>query len=70
MTEVSNLYMERLGELGAVKSKHTTRLREALVDAIPDLVAVQNKKSGKWDLCFDETLTEAVLDLKKHETAG
>ena len=24
MTEVSNLYMERLGELGVVKSKHTT----------------------------------------------
>lgn len=70
MSEITNLYMERLQELGVDRSKHTTRLREALVEAIPDLMAVQNKKSGKWELGFDESISEAIMEMKKHETAG
>ena len=64
MTEIKRLYIKRLCELGVAKSEHTICLREALAGAIPDLMAVRNK-FGKWSLGLDESIFEAMKNMKR-----
>ena len=68
MTDVRQMYERRLTELGILTTTHTTRLRKSLVEAIPDLECIQNK-NGKWDLLFNESLADAVVELKRRDTA-
>ena len=58
-----------MNKLGIQVSVYTTRLRQSLVNAIPDIQEVKNN-SRCWDLLFNESLTEAVFELKRHETAS
>ena len=68
MTEVCKMYHERMKDLGIFISVHTTRLRQKLLQSIPDLEAVKNK-ARHWDLLFNESLAAAVVELKRQESA-
>lgn len=62
MSELCNLYSSRLVSLGLDCYVHSTRLRESLLSAIPDLREVKRGIGKTVDLTFEKNLT-AALDL-------
>ena len=70
MSKIRTLYDKRLAELGIAKDgdvTNTTRLRETIVAAIPDLECVQNPRSRSWDLIFNADLSIAVSEMRKQD---
>ena len=55
---ISGLYL-----LVILTVSHTTRLRQDIVNTIPDIKEIQ-RSSGCWDLVFDEDLSQAVQEMK------
>ena len=70
MSKIRTLYDKRLAELAIAEEgdvTHTTRLRETIVAAIPDLECVQNPRSRSWDLIFNADLSIAVSEMRKQD---
>ena len=49
------------------EKSHSTRIRETVLDAIPDLECVQNIKTMSWELVFDNDLIIIVYEMSKHD---
>ena len=68
MSVITNLYSKRLKQLGVEYKVHTTRLRQDICAAIPDLVAVQ-RKNATYELVYDEDLALAVSQMKSTKSS-
>ena len=60
--EVVNLYSLRLLSIGVNKYVHTTRLRQKVIAAVPDLVEVKCP-SNRTELAFDDDISPALQEL-------
>ncbi|KAK3741023.1 hypothetical protein RRG08_005713 [Elysia crispata] len=67
MPELCKLYYSRLVSLGVEEHVHTTRLRESLLAAIPDLKEVRNERNNIVQLAFDCDRSKALLQLSNHD---
>ena len=69
MGELHNLYMSRLTSLGFTDFHvHRTRFRQDILAFIPDLVEVKDKRTGHYDLVFDDDLAAAIAEYNANTT--
>ena len=62
MADLVNLYSSRLISLGLdIPRQHSTRLRQSLLRAIPDLKEVQCVVNNRMDLAFDADISMALM---------
>ena len=64
MSKMVMAYEKRLKSLGVVHIVHTSRLRQQLLDCIPDLTAIQ-ANDRTWDIMFNEDLSHVINEVKK-----
>lgn len=67
MPELCKLYYSHLVSLGVQEQVHTTRLRESLLAAIPDIKEVRNERDNIVQLAFDCDISKALLQLSNHD---
>ncbi|KAK3758981.1 hypothetical protein RRG08_005607 [Elysia crispata] len=67
MPELCKLYYSRLVSLGVEEHVHTTRLRESLLAAIPDLKEVRNERNNIVQPAFGCDISKALLQLSNHD---
>ena len=68
MPELCKLYYFRLVSLGVLEHVHTTRLRESLLAAIPDLKEFRSERNNIVQLAFACDISKALLQLSKHDS--
>ena len=69
MGELHNLYMSRLTSLGVADFHgHRTRFRKDILSVVPDLVEVKDKRTGHYDLVFDDNLSVAIAEYNTNTT--
>ena len=64
MSKVVAAHEKRLKSLNVQLVVHTSRLRQQLLDHIPDLTAIQ-ASDRSWDLMFNEDLSQVIAEVKK-----
>jgi hypothetical protein len=62
MATIASLYSARLVSLGMDGYAHTTRLRNKVIAAVPDLIEVKGA-SSRTDLAFDEDISKAMQEM-------
>ena len=67
MPHLCQLYTRRLEDLGVVNpTVHSTRLREKIFRAVPELVPTFDRK--KYDLMFDKDMGEGITKACTHDS--
>ena len=61
--DIVNLYSSRLLSLGVNEYVHTTRLRQQVIAAVPDLVEVKCPWN-RTELAFDDDISQALQELQ------
>ena len=67
MADIATLYSDRLVSLGVDGYVHTTRLRNQVTTAMPDIIAVKTP-SERIDLAFDEDVSHALQEMESCES--
>lgn len=70
MSELAQLYSDRLVSLGLETYTHTTRLRQSILSAIPDVTEILNNTNNRYELAFDEDINKAALEMSSRDCSS